>query len=226
MRILVRDVMTKKVVTLRREERLPEIMRKLFQFGFDGAPVVDNHGAVLGLVTQYDLVTKSSGLHLPTLERVFENLPVLRRDSRPLKQSFAEINRLAAKDIMNIEPLMVSPDSTIDEAAKIFAEHHRVNPLVVAGPERKLLGVLSRYDIIKLYDPDHFTAVLSGSVGDRASGGNPKIEKETHGLLEAMRKEFVLVSRWRSRFWYITAGLFFVAGFIVAMAWVIRVTIE
>src|SRR3989344_2927915 len=100
-KLTVRDIMTKKVISVNPGESLVAVVNLLFRYNFDGLPVVDEENHLLGIITQYDLVAKSSGLHLPTLAKIFENIPVLKQDLGPLKKSFENINRLTARDLMN-----------------------------------------------------------------------------------------------------------------------------
>jgi len=226
MKIRVQDVMSKRVVSALATDSLDIIVKKLLEYGFDGLPIVDGEKKLLGLVTQYDLVTQSSGLHLPTLEQVFKDLKVLKKDLGPLKRSFNDIHKLTANSLMNTAPITVGPEENLQEAAKLFVEHHRVNPIPVVGHDKKVVGILSRYDVIKLYERQYFGETI-GKVENRARGGtDQKIERNASAFLKLMKKEFILVSKWRSRFWYVFAALFFVAGFIVALAWVIRITLE
>lgn len=225
MKLSVRDVMTKKVVSVGPDDALEDVVQTLFQHGFDGLPVVDEQGKLLGIITQYDLVTKSSGLHLPTLEKVLRDIKVLKKDVGVLKKSFEEIHKLTAKDLMNPEPITTTPDTMIVEAAKVFVEHHRVNPVPVVDKDKKLVGILSRYDVIKLYELQ-FLGNAMGRHAETIEYENKDVEQGTKKLVGLMKKEFVLVSKWRSRFWYIIAGIFFIAGFIVALAWIIQVSIE
>jgi CBS domain-containing protein len=226
MEIRVRDVMSKRVVSMLPSDSLDAIVKKLLEYGFDGLPIVDDRKKLVGIVTQYDLVTQSSGLHLPTLEQVFKDLKVLKKDLGPLKRSFNDIHKLTAKDLMNTEPLTVGPDENLQEAAKIFVEHHRVNPVPVVDKNQKVVGILSRYDVIKLYEIQYLGETVGKAKNHAGKRADKKIERNASTLLKLMKKEFVLVSKWRSKFWYVVAGAFFLAGFLVALAWVIQITLK
>jgi CBS domain-containing protein len=226
MNLTVKNIMTKKVVAVHADDLLSDVVNNLFKYGFDGVPVVDNKRKVVGIITQYDLVTKSSGLHLPTIEKIFDDLPVLKKDLGSLKKSFNDIHSLKAKNIMNPEPIVVGLEDSLSKAVKIFTEHHRVNPVPVVDDSGKLVGILSRYDVIKLFELEYFGSAVEDAHASAIQYNNKKLETETGNLLKEMKKEFILVSRWRSRFWYIAAGLFFIAGFVVAFAWVLRVSIK
>ncbi|MDP3697656.1 MAG: CBS domain-containing protein [Candidatus Taylorbacteria bacterium] len=50
---------------------------------------------------------------------------------------------------MNKEPLTLDPDIPYDDVIKLFREHHRVNPIPVIDKDRKVLGVISRFDVLR-----------------------------------------------------------------------------
>jgi CBS domain-containing protein len=220
--LLVRDIMTKKVVTVRPDDPLKLVVETLFQHNFDGLPVVNEHDQVVGIVTQYNLVTKSSGLHLPTFEKIFEDLPVLKRDLGPLKRSFEEIQELKVKDLMNNDPLVVGPSETVEVAARLFVAHHRVNPIPVVGKNKKLVGILSRYDVIRLFDPQHFASALGGVVEDAMDHNERGIESETVNILHSVRKSLILVSRWRSRLLYFLFVILVILAFLAIVSIIMR----
>lgn len=55
-----------------------------------------------------------------------------------------------AKDVMNKEPLTLQYSDTYETAMKLFSEHHRVNPVPVIDEENVVVGIISRYDMLKL----------------------------------------------------------------------------
>lgn len=55
----VRDIMTREVVTLRPGMRASEAARVLFHHRIHGAPVVDEEGRVVGVLSAMDLIGKS-----------------------------------------------------------------------------------------------------------------------------------------------------------------------
>ena len=57
----VRDVMTQSVLSVRRETPLKEVAMLLVEHTISGVPVVDVDGAVLGVVSEADLLMKEQG---------------------------------------------------------------------------------------------------------------------------------------------------------------------
>lgn len=145
----VKDVMTKEVVSVRPNTPLQEAAEVLARHGFDGVPVVDQDNKLIGILTEYDLISKGSAIHLPTFQKVIQNLGIYSKDKSQFNKDFEELASLKVKDVMNNDPLTLSEDATYEEAVSAFRDHHRVNPIPVIDKERRVVGVISRYDILK-----------------------------------------------------------------------------
>ena len=70
------------------------------------------------------------------------------------------VNQTTARDVMFTRFTTVSPEDTVSEAALIFRQAtrqrgHQVYGLMVTDPEKRLVGMLSMYDILLLIRPKH-----------------------------------------------------------------------
>lgn len=150
--------MTKSVISVYPEISLVEAAKVIVSHNFDGLPVIDHDNNLIGIITTYDLISKGSLLHLPTFQIILKNVDILKKDLSELKEdlNFKEdlktVASLTVKDIMNSEPLTVSPDTTLEKAIMIFRDHHRVNPIPVINDHNKVVGVLSRFDVLKPFN--------------------------------------------------------------------------
>ncbi len=138
--------MTREVVYVHPDVPILEVAKVLAEHNFDGVPVVDNDNKLIGIVTEYDLINKTSAVHLPTLQIVLKNLPQFKKEGDQFQQ---EILSLKVSDIMNKEPLAIPPEMAYDEVINIFKDHHRVNPIPVVDKDNKVLGVISRFDVLR-----------------------------------------------------------------------------
>ena len=141
--------MEKNVVSLRPETTVAEAARLLARHAFDGAPVLDKRDQLVGILTEYDLVSKSSAIHLPTFQMILKNLQVFRDDRSQFKNEVKELMSLTVKDVMNSDPLTLPDDATYQEVVAAFRDHHRVNPIPVINENRNVVGIVSRYDVLK-----------------------------------------------------------------------------
>ena len=134
--VLAKDIMTKEVVSVHPDTNLLDVAKILAEHNFDGVPVVDNDNKVVGIVTEYDLINKTSAVHLPTLQVVLRNLPQFKEEESHFQE---EILSLKVSDIMNKDPLTIEADLPYDEIIKLFKEHHKVNPIPVVDKEHKII---------------------------------------------------------------------------------------
>lgn len=149
----IRDIMTKKVISVSPETPLITAAKILISHGFNGLPVVDGDNILMGVITEYDLISKSSAIHLPTFQIVLEQLPILRKDRSKFQNEIEKVSSLKVKDVMNPEPLFFWEDASLEETMNMFASHHRVNPIPVVDSEKHVVGIVSRFDIVKLFLP-------------------------------------------------------------------------
>jgi CBS domain-containing protein len=145
-KVTAKDIMTRDVITVHPDTHLLDVAKILAEHNFDGVPVVDENGKLVGLVTEYDLINKTSAVHLPTLQVVLRNLPQFKEEEAHFQQ---EILSLKVADIFNKDPLTLSEDVSYDEIIRLFREHHRVNPIPVIDKDGKVVGVISRFDVLR-----------------------------------------------------------------------------
>jgi CBS domain-containing protein len=143
--LTVRDVMTRSVSTVRPETPLRDVAQLLAQQGISGVPVVGPDGAVVGVVSEADLLVKEQGVgairHRP--------LTALFGESRRSRAMLAKAAAVTAAEAMTAPPITVTPRQSLHEAAAIMTER-RVNRLpVLDGGE--LVGIVSRADLVRAY---------------------------------------------------------------------------
>lgn len=222
----VKDIMTANVLAINAEDSL-EVVAQLFEkYDYDGMPVIGEGRKLLGIITAYDMIVQSSGMHLPTVISIMDKISVNKADRRELDEHFSKLREIKAKAIMNPTPLTVGQDVSLEDAAKMFAEHHRVNPLCVVDGAGVLVGVLSRYDVIKFFNEKYFRQVVAQATVPT----NPfdemtktKSQLEVESAVGELSKEFLLVTKRRPMFWRYAAVAMFLAGLAVATALIIRI---
>jgi len=145
---LVRDIMTEDIITATPKTPLVEIIRLITEKGLNGVPIKDDDGKLLGLVTEYDLINHEILAGLPTPHNIANDTSS--NEPEEIKNNIARIKVLTAGDIMNPDPLTLFFTDSYEQALAMFNEHHRVNPVPVIDKDRKVVGIVSRYDLIKL----------------------------------------------------------------------------
>lgn len=141
--------MTKKVVSVSPEMPLFEAAKIIAKHGFDGVPVMDRQGKLIGVLTEYDLVSKGSAVHLPTFQFLLRNLKIFQKDRSRFEKEVEPVASLKVQDVMNSDPLTLPEQATFEEVVNAFRDHHRVNPIPVIDREKHVVGVVSRYDVLR-----------------------------------------------------------------------------
>jgi len=220
----VRDVMTKDVLAIAADDTLDTIAELFDKYDYDGMPVVDANYKLLGIITAYDMILQSSGMHLPTVIEIMENIARGKGDRRQLDEQFGKLKQIKATSIMNPKALTVTPDMPLSNVAKVFAEHPKVNPVAVVDAQGKLLGVISRYDLMKFFNEKYFNQIVSKvNEGGGLEGFPSKSEKAAEKAIGEVQKEFLLVTKRRPLVWKYVAIAAFAAGLIAATALIIRI---
>lgn len=217
--------MTGDVLAIDANDTLDVIAGLFEKYDYDGMPVVDSERKLLGIITGYDMILQSSDMHLPTLLKIMDQIAREKGDRKAIDQHFGKLRDIKATSIMNPKVITVGPDATLDEAAKIFADHHKVNPLCIVDAEGKLVGVLSRYDVIKFFNENYLKRVVQQA----NPGTDPfkefptKSEKEVEEAVQEVQEKFLLVSKRRPLIWKYIAVATFAAGLVAATALIIRI---
>ncbi|MEW6231417.1 MAG: CBS domain-containing protein [Chloroflexota bacterium] len=143
----VKEIMATEVVSVGPETRVNEIARLMLERQISGVPVIDDSNAVVGIVTELDMIVRNARLHFPTYIKLLDSTFYLESP-----QHFGEELRRAlgttAKDIMTEKVITVGPEAEVEDVATLMVEK-RVNPIPVVADGR-LVGIVSRTDLIKL----------------------------------------------------------------------------
>ncbi len=122
------DLMSPQVIVAKENTNAEAISARLLAGEFNGVPVVDDNGAVIGIVTAIDI------------------LKAIRKNGNK------KLSTITAKDIMTPNPSVVRPDASLEDIIDIMIQKEIVLvPVVEDGNNNnnKLLGVVARLDIIR-----------------------------------------------------------------------------
>ncbi|HTQ05106.1 MAG TPA: CBS domain-containing protein [Polyangiaceae bacterium] len=129
---LVRDLMTKEVLTLDWNEKLL-VADDVMRLGrIRHLPIIDGDGKLVGIVSQRDLF--HSGL-----------LKALGYGTHAQRNA---LDLIAIKETMKTEVATTTPDTPLADAAKTMLERKIGCLLVMEGP--KIAGILTEGDFVKL----------------------------------------------------------------------------
>jgi acetoin utilization protein AcuB len=119
--MLIKELMTGNPVSLSPDESINDAFQILLKRRFRQAPVVEN-GKLIGIVTDRDL-------------------------RMAIFQTYVE-SSLNVRDVMRFDPVTISEDAQVEEAARIICEK-KFNALPVVSSTGGLVGIITTTDILK-----------------------------------------------------------------------------
>ena len=146
-----KDIMTTRVITLSPGQEVMEAARILLENHINGAPVLDEDGAIIGVLTRDDLISQQKELPLPSYFVVLDALIPI----KSLGQVEREAEKIAATTVehaMTADPVIVSPDTPLGEIAELMVDK-KVHTIPVQDESGELVGVIGKEDVLKTMVP-------------------------------------------------------------------------
>ncbi|SMP72882.1 CBS domain-containing protein [Desulfonatronum zhilinae] len=142
-----KDIMTRDVVTVTPDTDVNAAAKILLEKDFNGLPVLDEDGKLVGVLCQSDLVVQQREFPLPSFFTLLGGFVAL----TSLSQLQRAVDKMAATKVsqaMTPDPVSVSPDTPVNKLADLMAEkkYHTI-PVLEDG---KLVGVVGKKDILRL----------------------------------------------------------------------------
>ena len=146
-----RDAMSRPIVTLRPQDPIIRAAAVLSRHQVTSAPVVDDDGLLLGVVSEVDLLA-------PALDMV---VPV--RPGTPMTPQ-------VVADVMSDDVVIVEPDTALSDVARAMIDYGVRCLPVMEGSE--MVGVISRRDVLRsaVGRDDIVAADVQRAVDDYAEG--------------------------------------------------------
>jgi CBS domain-containing protein len=141
---IVKDVMTTRVVSVRKDASFREMAAALREHRISAFPVVDGDGKVIGVVSEADMLTKEAlGSDPHGMQGMITGL--LRH------REHQKARGITAGDLMSSPPVTVTSDDTVEHAAKLMYTR-KVKRLPVVDSGAHLVGIVSRADVLAIFD--------------------------------------------------------------------------
>jgi CBS domain-containing membrane protein len=140
-RVMVRDVMTRNVIRVRDDADIAEVTNLLSENRISGLPVIDEGGRVIGVITEADVLSMAG----MKKEHVFRDI-LSHILGEPLP-AHAGSKRLT--DVMSSPAITTGPESDIRDVA-LTMDEKRIKRLPVVDEQGRLIGLISRADIVRV----------------------------------------------------------------------------
>jgi len=152
----VGDVMTTTVIAVKRNADFKQIAQVLRRYRVSACPVIDDAGRVVGVVSEADLLYKAADCQLPA------GLIRLRWKLGEASKTTA----VTARELMTSPAVTVHADVPVQIAARVMRDR-RVKRLPVVGTGGELIGIVTRTDVLGIYD--RLDAAILAEVRDIAA---------------------------------------------------------
>lgn len=144
--LLVKDIMTTKVITAKAETPVSKVAKRMWENDLTGLPVVRGQ-EVIGIINDEDVITQRAAIHLPDYINLLTSYLYLENPNE-VEEELKKILAIRADQLMTDEVVTIEDEATVEELATLF-EEEKVNPIPVTHGEN-LVGIVSRADIIRL----------------------------------------------------------------------------
>jgi CBS domain-containing protein len=136
------EVMSKGVVAVHMDSPLKDVAEAMARRGISGVPVLDQNQTVVGVISERDFL---SALGPAGAKSFMEVLAACLAGTGCIAVT---ARKQKAGEIMTTPPVCVAEDTPVSEIARIFAEK-RINRVPVTDRNGKLVGIVSRADIVR-----------------------------------------------------------------------------
>ena len=140
-----KDIMTSDVIAVSEETTVEALGRLFIEKGISGAPVVDDRGGLIGVITENDLISKNSRLHIPTILRLFDAFIPL--GTSKLETENTKMAALTVGEACTRKVVTIGEETPLDEVATLMNEKKiHLLPVLRQG---KVVGIIGKRDLIR-----------------------------------------------------------------------------
>jgi CBS domain-containing protein len=143
----VADAMSRDPIVVRPETPLNEAIQLLAERRISGLPVVDDAGQLVGIISETDLMWQETGVDPPPYIMFLDSVIYLKNPAQYERDLHKALGQTVG-EVMSRDPITVSPDKPLKEAAQLMHERS-VHRLPVLDAQGQVIGILTRGDIIR-----------------------------------------------------------------------------
>lgn len=140
------DIMTSDPVVVTPDGDIGKATTIMIEKGFNGLPVIDNAGRLVGIICQSDIIAQQKKLPLPSFFTFLDGMINL-SSMKSLEKEAQKIAATTVVDAMTPDPVSVSPDTGIETIAALMVDNNfHTLPVIEDG---KLVGVVGKEDVLR-----------------------------------------------------------------------------
>jgi CBS domain-containing protein len=148
---LVKDFMTPNPVVIQPTESVESAIQIMETHRISGLPVTDTQGKVVGILSEGDLLVRESPLQPPLYMTLLGSI-IYFESPVHFHQHIKKALGMFVQDVMTAHPITIHPDALLADAAHLMLDK-RVNRLPVVDEHQKLVGIITRHDLLFALKP-------------------------------------------------------------------------
>ena len=149
----IEDAMKKDVIKFNELDKIVDVAQSLRDNKISGAPVVDENNKVVGVISEGDIM-RLLEVHSPKINLILPapldliELPLrMKYELDEIAEDMQRAGSTVIDQIMTKKVVKIGPDASISDAAELM-DSHKVKRLPVVNKDGKLIGIVTRGDII------------------------------------------------------------------------------
>lgn len=136
------DVMTQYVTSIGPDESISKAVRIMLQNEISGLPVLDEHGRLVGMITEGDLLRRAETGTQRRRPRWIEFFIGPRRSA----EEYVQTHGRKVSDLMTTDPVSVTEDTPLEELVTLM-EKRRIKRVPIVRSD-KVIGIVSRANLL------------------------------------------------------------------------------
>lgn len=218
----VKEIMTKKVISVRPDDSVMQVAELIFKNGFHGMPVVEK-GKVVGIITEDDFFLKGyDDLYLPSYIQFLKSNKVVDGLPRNIKKKIEKLIESKARDLMTSPCITLTPATTISKLMALIKKT-KFTTWPVTDKKNNLIGIVTLVDVL---------GAFKGGVGEMGTAYKKSAERKrevdflARDVQSFWSKTYVFINKTHVRTWKGVFFIAFISGAIAALIWTISVRIQ
>lgn len=146
MGVQAKDIMTRKVLTVKEDMTVKKVAKFLVGNRISGAPVLDEDNRLKGIITEADLIVRDKKVHIPTVIQLLEGVIYLESPKR-FEAEMGKILGQKVSQIMTKEVITITPETYIEDIATLMSTKGAY--LLPVMEKDRIVGIVGKADVVR-----------------------------------------------------------------------------
>jgi predicted transcriptional regulator len=144
----IADIMTPDPIVVNPQTPLNEAIKILAENRISGLPVIDANGKLVGVISETDLMWQETGVTPPAYIMLLDSVIYLENPAKHERELHKALGQTVGEVMTEKDLFTIKPDRSVREAAQMMHKH-KVHRLPVLDAAEKIIGIVTRGDIIR-----------------------------------------------------------------------------